>query len=428
MTPSPSWATLGCGANDGAARGHDGAATMLEGFAVVVSARPEPPAPEVLDDLPGFSRRGLDELLRPGMAAFVERVVDELDRVMAITVRGGPIETEVRRATEHAVRQFALAVESGSSRFDTRLYRELGRRHARAGWPMDELTAMITRGGRACLRILVDLAEAGDLDIELVGPASEVVLTLTSTVMAAAVDGYAEAGASGPSRLRSRRLALVRRLLRVAELEADVVSSLPAEAADLGWTLPERVVVGITTPGGDLSASLPPQALLVSDGARQLLVAPADDASTTALTVPAGATLALGPPVSWREAGDSAALAGELLALVADGRVLAGGTVRCDDHAAELLLASRSSLADALRRRWLAPLLELPVARREPLLETLAAWLELPGQYTSLAERLHVHVRTVRYRVDRLRVLLGPVVDDPSRRLELSLSLRAAAV
>jgi DNA-binding PucR family transcriptional regulator len=91
-----------------------------------------------------------------------------------------------------------------------------------------------------------------------------------------------------------------------------------------------------------------------------------------------------------------------------------------------LLLHGQPQLATELAHTHLAPLLELPERRREPMLETLAAWLQRPGQHTALAEQLHVHARTVRYRIDRLRQLLGPVVDDPDRRLELALAVRAA--
>ena len=44
------------------------------------------------------------------------------------------------------------------------------------------------------------------------------------------------------------------------------------------------------------------------------------------------------------------------------------------------------------------------------------------------AERLHVHVQTVRYRLGQLRELYGDELDDPVMRLELELALRAAAL
>jgi len=41
---------------------------------------------------------------------------------------------------------------------------------------------------------------------------------------------------------------------------------------------------------------------------------------------------------------------------------------------------------------------------------------------------MHVHPQTARYRVARLRELLGGQLDDPDARFELQLALRAEAV
>jgi DNA-binding PucR family transcriptional regulator len=59
------------------------------------------------------------------------------------------------------------------------------------------------------------------------------------------------------------------------------------------------------------------------------------------------------------------------------------------------------------------------------LTETLAAWLDRPGQVQAVAAALDVHPQTVRYRVRQLRDLFGDRLDDPDARFELSLALRA---
>ena len=41
-----------------------------------------------------------------------------------------------------------------------------------------------------------------------------------------------------------------------------------------------------------------------------------------------------------------------------------------------------------------------------------------------MAAALHVHPQTVRYRVARLRELLGDQLDDPDARFELEIALR----
>jgi DNA-binding PucR family transcriptional regulator len=55
---------------------------------------------------------------------------------------------------------------------------------------------------------------------------------------------------------------------------------------------------------------------------------------------------------------------------------------------------------------------------------TLAAWLADPGRPQAMADRLGVHVQTVRYRLKTLRELLGDALDDPDERFELALALR----
>ncbi len=62
----------------------------------------------------------------------------------------------------------------------------------------------------------------------------------------------------------------------------------------------------------------------------------------------------------------------------------------------------------------------------QPMLaDTLAAYLDCFGDVAAVAEHLHVHPNTVRYRVRRLEKLIAASLDDAELRLLLSLSLRA---
>lgn len=134
----------------------------------------------------------------------------------------------------------------------------------------------------------------------------------------------------------------------------------------------------------------------------------------------------LGPTVSWAVAGRSFEQARRLLRLAEQGEVSSGrGLLRAEDHAIDLLLVAGRDVVDDLIERRLGPLLAVPRKRREPMLETLDEWLRRPGQLTAIAEDLHVHVQTVRYRVERLRELLGDVIDDPAARLELAVATHA---
>jgi DNA-binding PucR family transcriptional regulator len=73
----------------------------------------------------------------------------------------------------------------------------------------------------------------------------------------------------------------------------------------------------------------------------------------------------------------------------------------------------------------LGPLERLPAPERERLLETLAAWLAHQRLTPRIAAELHVHPQTVRYRIGKLRELLGERIETPQGRFELELALRA---
>jgi DNA-binding PucR family transcriptional regulator len=63
---------------------------------------------------------------------------------------------------------------------------------------------------------------------------------------------------------------------------------------------------------------------------------------------------------------------------------------------------------------------------QDPMLaDTLAAYLDGFGDIAAVAQRLHVHPNTVRYRVRRIEKLLSTSLDDPDDRLVLAIGLRA---
>ena len=60
--------------------------------------------------------------------------------------------------------------------------------------------------------------------------------------------------------------------------------------------------------------------------------------------------------------------------------------------------------------------------------ETALAHLRHDGNAVAMAAEMHVHPQTARYRIARLRELLGEQLDDPDARFELQLALRAEAL
>lgn len=380
----------------------------------------------LLDDLPlgSFSPALIDRVLRPAVATMIETVVDELERWYAVSIRGGPLEHNIRAAVEDAVEQFTAAVVQGRPELDRTLFRDLGRKHARAGLPLEELTALFTRGGLACWHTVLELHRSGGLPDDLLEPSSEVVFIFAQELCSSAVEGYVEAVSTSGTAVRSQRVELVRRLLDEAPPERAAAAT---QARAVGWQLPEWLAVGVTSPDARLSGTTnwPDEVLGAPHGARWCLLLPADQGVVAEPPLPDGVELAIGPVVPWDDARRSLAAAEDLVALASSGVIAREPILRATDHAPDLVLAREPVLADDLVRSLLGPLLDLPDHRRAPLLETLAAWVVQPGHHTVLAQDLHVSVRTVRYRIDRLRELLGEVVDDPDQRLALGLAVRA---
>jgi hypothetical protein len=94
-----------------------------------------------------------------------------------------------------------------------------------------------------------------------------------------------------------------------------------------------------------------------------------------------------------------------------------------DQHYDALLVHADPRLLELLTEQVLAPLNTLSAGARARAEETLAAWLRAMGDRQQVAQALHVHPQTVRYRVGQLRALFGPALDQPEMRLRLTLAL-----
>jgi hypothetical protein len=106
----------------------------------------------------------------------------------------------------------------------------------------------------------------------------------------------------------------------------------------------------------------------------------------------------------------------------------ADGVVDTECHLASLVVAADPSALADLRAQVLQPLEGLRAGTAERLTETLRAWLLHQGRRDDVAEALHVHPQTVRYRVGQLRELYGDRLNDPTTVLGLTLALAAPGV
>lgn len=91
----------------------------------------------------------------------------------------------------------------------------------------------------------------------------------------------------------------------------------------------------------------------------------------------------------------------------------------------QLLLARVPTDArDAFRERLLGPLVAYDQAHDADLVRTLAEFLECGGSWSRCAERLHVHVNTLRYRISRVEALTGRDLTRFEDRVDFFLALR----
>jgi hypothetical protein len=379
---------------------------------------------------------GLSDVLGPELARVGEEIIDAIAAEVPAYAR--PLEGDfgdgVRRGVDEALRRFLLIIDDGpdyapdlSTSRD--VYVRLGRGEFRAGRSLDNLLSAYRVGAKVSWRRLAEVATArGGLDADGLVSLAETVFAYIDGICAASAEGYAlaqSAAAGEQERLRDRLGELL-----VFGADAETVERT-ARAASV--RLPTRLTA-VLVPGcvgRPLAPRLPPDSPRTTEGDDVWVFV--DDTGYPARRPRLAGELAglgavIGPAVPLADAALSAERARFARDARAAGRLPAAAAddpLFTDDHLGALLLARDSGLLADLARRRLAPLVGLPPRTRDRLAETLLHWLALRGQRRLVADRLHVHPQTVRYRVNQLRALFGPVLEDPDARFELELVLRA---
>jgi hypothetical protein len=296
---------------------------------------------------------------------------------------------------------------------------------------MDALLSAYRIGARVSWRGLSEESVRAGMSAELLARFAELVFAYIDELSAASVAGHTdELTLSGRVRDRYRER-LAQHLLAGAGTDR-----LTAAAERAGWDPPgslTAVLLPAAQARGAL-ASLPAGTLQVGedlpgmeevdlDHPLTLLLVPDVDGSGRRhlMRVLRGRGAIVGPPRPWtgaRSSYDRAARTVGLRDVLGDE-----GPVDSDDHLSALVLgADPDALAD-LRARVLEPLDALPDATRERLAATLLSWLLHQGRREEVAQELHVHAQTVRYRMGQLRELYGDRLSDPRTVRELVIAL-----
>jgi hypothetical protein len=303
------------------------------------------------------------------------------------------------------------------------VYFNLGAGELRQGRTLEALLAAYRVGARVAWRRVAEAATAAGADARELTALAEAIFAYIDEISAISAEGYAaqQAEAAGE---RQRRRAELARLLLGGGAGRD---SIAQAAVAAGWEVPggAACVTARDRDPGALATSLGPGVIATTIEDLACAIVPDAGAPGRARQLDAalrGIPAAIGPEVPTNALDRSLARARLALELHEAGVILAA-PVRADEHMATLIVHGNSPLLAQHARDELAPLAGETELSRERLLETLRAWVDHPGRPTAVARTVHVHPQTARYRLRRLRELLGDI-DDPERRFSLALALR----
>lgn len=336
----------------------------------------------------------------------------------------------IEKAVQVSLESFVSLAAQSRRRADSQVgvgitaARDLGRAEARSGRPIDALLTAYRVGAGAAWRELSVEAIAAGVDAATLGRFAELVFSYIDELSAATVAGH-NSETSSAERARVVHLDRLTRALLVGAGEAE----LEAAATTATWA-PPLTLTAVLVPAERLAATaavLDPRTLTLEedlpDGGptdRAVLLVP--DAGGRARghlhEVLAGRPAVIGPPRPWMRASESFERAVRALPLAGDDEPL-------DTEAAlpEIVLhGDPAALAD-LRAAALAPFDEVADGTADRLAETLRTWLLLQGRRELVAEALHVHPQTVRYRMNQVRDLYGERLNDPDEVLAILLAL-----
>jgi hypothetical protein len=364
------------------------------------------------------------DVLEPELPAIAREVLAAIGREVPEYARPleGAFGEAVRTGVDEALRRFISLIRNPDTVDDSgrQVYVALGRAELRFGRTLDALQAAYRVGARVAWRRFAEASHVAGLDHDIVARLAEAIFAYIDELSADSVEGYAQAQSDLAGERERRRQELVAALLGRAA-GADPA----ALATSLTWRLPQTAAT-LACPTDRLAGlahRLGPEALAAPFEGFGCVILPDAEGPGRRDAVRVAAAereAAIGPdvpldrlPLSWRLATAAVELA--------DGRNL---TV-ADEHLGALLVHEAAPVVERIAARRLAPLTELTPSSRSRMASTALAYVQHAGNAAAMARDLHLHPQTARYRIARLRELLGDQVDDPDARFELEAALRA---
>ncbi|MGB9282181.1 MAG: helix-turn-helix domain-containing protein [Pseudonocardiaceae bacterium] len=335
----------------------------------------------------------------------------------------GASEGFIARLVALAQRDPSTIAPQLASGLEQALFEEIGRIHYQEQRDISPLLAAYRTGAGVAWRHVSDTALRLGVPTETFAGLAAVVFAAVDQLSSASLRGYVEAQSlAGHARERLRD--------ELAELllsDRCDMAAVRAAAARIGWPLPRQVAVVLINPdnevGRTLLERLDDSCLRLRRGRMLVAIVPDPEGPgrrkrlATALR---GAGAVVGATVALDRLPASVSLAEHAVRL---RHVLPDDPLFVDEHLDALVVHRDDRLLTALREQYLAPLAALPDSTRDRLVETLKSWLLHMGNRKAVADELHVHTQTVRYRLAQLRELFGSALDDPGTRAALLLAL-----
>jgi PucR C-terminal helix-turn-helix domain len=365
------------------------------------------------------------EVLEPELPVITREVLVAIGHEVPEYAR--PLESAfgeaLRTGVDEALRRFVNLVRDPDSTDDDAREASvaLGRAELRAGRTLDALQAAYRVGARVAWRRLATASHAAGLDQETAARLAEAIFAYIDGLSADSVEGYAQAQAEHAGERDRRRTELLAALVGRAP-GADTTGLVRS----LGWPLPRSAAAMICPPERlpGLARRLGTDVLAAQlDGFGCVIVPDAEGPGRAELVrvAAAGRRAAIGPDVLLAQLPLSWQLAMATLEL-ADGDSLAVA----DEHLAILLTSLAAPVVERIAETRLSPLRALTPAAHDRMTTTALAYVQHAGNAAAMARALHLHPQTARYRIARLRGLLGDQLDDADARFELEAALRSA--
>jgi hypothetical protein len=337
----------------------------------------------------------------------------------------------VRGGVEQAMAQFVAMVRDPDTSMrerGRRVYFALGRGEVATGRSIGALLAAYRLGAQIAWRHLAEASLEQGIDQRETNLLAEAIFAYIDELSAESAEGYAQAQAERAGEIDLRRSELIDLLAR-GRIGSDP-RALAAAAAGANWSVPEELAVLTwhSALGRAPVGRLPQNSIARGDEHVwvALIPEPRDPARRDQLTraferIPSGLGSAAPPHMAFASYAHSRAM------LTLGEETGAPGIVLADENRSVLISRSDLLLAEEISRQRLAALESETAASRLRLMRTLLAWLRNDGNVAAAADELHVHQQTLRYRLARLRELLGDQLDDAEARYELEFALRATA-